>query len=64
MSTNEAPGRLHGTWWSLNEGYDYGTVLLVWNDHDRHWSWEPRADMSLGDFEAALRATHTSFARV
>ena len=64
VSTSEVPGRLSGTWWSLDGGYDYGSVLLVWNDHDRHWSWEPESDMPLADFVAALLATHPSFARV
>jgi hypothetical protein len=53
-----------GKWWRLDAGHDYGILLLVWNDYDQHWSWEPAEDMSLADFRAALRATHPSFVRV
>lgn len=64
ISTNEIPGPLAGHRWGLEAGYDYGDLLLVWNDHDRHWSWESSKDMRLADFEVALRASHPSFIHV
>ena len=64
ISTSDMPSQLRGTWWRLDAGYDHGELLLVWNDHGHHWSWEPSADMSLVTFKAALRATHAAFTRV
>ena len=64
VSTSETRGVIEGRWWRLNAGFDYGDLLLVWNDHGRHWSWEPIRDMLLADFRMALRATHAGFFRV
>lgn len=64
ISTFAVPGQLRGTLWRLDAGYNYGDLLLVWNDSGQHWSWEPNKDMSLIAFEAALRETHTAFTRV
>lgn len=63
ISTSEVPGPLAGRWWRLDAGYDYGVLLLVWNDHDHHWSWEPSRDMRLLDFRTALKASHPDFFR-
>jgi hypothetical protein len=56
-STQQAPGGLRGTWYALpaNTTYD-DAILYVWNDYPGHWSWEPRHDMPLSDYVAALAA--------
>ena len=64
ISTFATRGRLSGQWWKLGAGFDYGSLLLVWNDHGGHWLWEPIRDMLLDDFRSALCATHVGFVRV
>lgn len=64
ISTSQSPGPIKGKWWRLEAGYDYGVLLLVWNDHADHWSWEPAKDMRLLDFKDALHSTHPHFVRV
>jgi hypothetical protein len=63
ISTFEAP-IISGQWWRLGAGYDYGRLLIVWNDHDQHWLWAPRDDMLLAAYKDELRATHRSFIRI
>ena len=57
-----SPGPLSERWWCLDAGYDYGVSLLVWNDYDHHWSWEPIVDMRLvSNSKRRLRAVHPFF---
>jgi hypothetical protein len=56
---------LSGPWWCLAAGTDYkDTPLLVVNDQPNHWSWEPRFDMELADFQAALAVVSAKFTRM
>jgi hypothetical protein len=55
------PAKYSGRIWKLDAGYDHGTLLLVWNDHAQHWSWEPVADMPLSAFKAELSIANPNF---
>jgi hypothetical protein len=56
---------LNGIWWRLPAGTDYDDLLLVLvNDHAHHWSWNPRFDMELSIYRAALAAANAKFLRV
>lgn len=61
ISTNAVPLQDGGRWWQLPAGYDYGNLLVVWNDADAHWSWEPKNDMTLSDFRALLSLANQAF---
>ncbi len=50
-----------GQWWTLPAGYDYGGLLIVWNDHGQHWSWEPAADMALSAYKSLLGKANLEF---
>ena len=64
VSTFDAVGRMRGSWWRLKEGYDYGSLLLVWNDHGSHWSWGPADDMPFEQYRASLAAAGLAFRRL
>ncbi|HXQ50663.1 MAG TPA: hypothetical protein VN802_06180 [Stellaceae bacterium] len=54
-----------GKWWRLPAGNPYDDrALVLHNDTGNHWLWEPRADMPLADFEAALLAVNKNFVLV
>ena len=61
VSTFDTPGPLRGRWWVLSAGYDYGPLLIVWNDHGSHWSWEPARDMPLTEYRTLLGAANGAF---
>lgn len=61
ISTYDAPSPDQGRWWRLAAGYDYGPLLMVWNDDGNHWSWEPLADMPLSDYRALLDLANRVF---
>ena len=61
ISTIETPLPDGGRWWRLPAGFDYGELLIVWNDADAHWSWEPRTDMTLSHFRALLSLANQAF---
>jgi hypothetical protein len=42
---------------------DYGNLLLVWNDHAHHWSWEPAQDMALATYQGLLAQAYLAFIR-
>ena len=50
-----------GTGGISTAGFDYGELLIVWNDADAHWSWEPRTDMTLSHFRALLSLANQAF---
>ena len=64
ISTSASAGPLRGAWWRLEAGYDHSALLVVWNDYDDHWSWEPAEDMTLSAFQAALRLSHPHFVKL
>ncbi len=46
---------LNGRWWRLPKGSNYDDrLLLLANDEDDHWAWQPSKDMPLADYRAAL----------
>ena len=57
-------GLLLKAWFRLPAGMDIGPLLLVRNDHDDHWLWEPAHDMKLTDFVDALARVNANFIRV
>jgi hypothetical protein len=61
ISTFDRPGTRAGRWWVLRAGYDYGNLLLVWNDHAHHWSWEPAQDMALATYQGLLAQANLAF---
>jgi hypothetical protein len=61
ISTFDRPGTRAGRWWVLRAGYDYGNLLLVWNDHAHHWSWEPAQDMALATYQGLLAQAYLAF---
>ncbi len=61
VSTFSVPAPGKGRWWKLAAGYDYGTLLLVWNDVGNHWSWEPSIDMPLSDYRSLLDTANRHF---
>jgi len=61
ISTFDCMCTSSGRWWHLPAGHDYGPLLLVWNDHGSHWSWEPAQDMSLTDYRALLSKSNAEF---
>jgi len=65
VSTFSQVGEQASNWWRLPAGsrYDDG-LLVVWNDHGDHWSWEPARDMTLDDYRAALLEINAQFVRV
>lgn len=64
VSTFSQPTRTRGRWWKLDAGYDYHNLLLVWNDHANHWSWEPVKDVSLSDYVSFLTLANVGFRQV
>ena len=64
VSTSAVRAPYAGRWWRLDPGYDYGRLILVYNDWGRHWSWQPISDMPLDDYKTELRASHGSFVRI
>ena len=50
--------------WKLDSGYAYDDLLHVYNDHGTHYLWEPKSEMKLADFQAALLTTHASWTKV
>lgn len=64
ISTFAAPGPSDSKWCRLDPGYDYGRMLLVWNDHGQHWQWEPIHDMPLSTYRILLVQSHSSFRRI
>ena len=51
-------------WWRLPAGSEYDDALLmVWNDHGDHWSWEPVCSMLLSSYVAALAAVNAKFVK-
>jgi hypothetical protein len=63
ISTSAVRGSFGSNWWRLDRGYDYGSLLLVWNDHGQHWQWEPVHDMLLSDYQSLLASSHSFFVR-
>ncbi|MCB8874058.1 Tse2 family ADP-ribosyltransferase toxin [Acidisoma silvae] len=61
ISTFDKPIHGKGRLWHLPAGHDYGTLLLVWNDHGQHWSWEPTQDMPLDDYKRLLCVSNAAF---
>ncbi|MFB2938821.1 hypothetical protein ACE1B6_26510 [Aerosakkonemataceae cyanobacterium BLCC-F154] len=51
-------------WWKLLQDTDIPTQLELINDHNDHWLWKPRYNMSLEEYKAALRLIGTSFEKV
>jgi hypothetical protein len=47
--------------WELRSGYEYDNRLFVNNDHDDHYLWEPKVDMTLVQFIALLQAVNPHF---
>jgi hypothetical protein len=61
ISTFASRGGVSGRIWTLDAGYDYGALIIVWNDHGQHWSWEPANDMILTDYRAELSRANLHF---
>ena len=62
VSTFDAPDGRRGRWWRLDAGYAYDErLLLIWNDHGHHWSWEPCIDMPLSDYRSLLGQANAAF---
>jgi len=59
--SEQGPGT---NWWLLPAGFDYADELVVVNDHGNHFSWEPKADMTLADFVRRLALTEQGFRKV
>ena len=65
MSTYETVGEASKKWWKLAAGSTYdNTLLLVWNDGPDHWLWEPKRDMLMTAYKAALAVVNLKFTRV
>lgn len=61
VSTFDRIASVPGRWWKLSAGYDYGGLLLVWNDHGHHWAWEPAVDMTLSQYTGLLATANLAF---
>jgi hypothetical protein len=48
-------------WWTLRANSQYSSLLVVRNDHGKHWVWEPVTDMPLADYLAALQDLNKRF---
>jgi hypothetical protein len=65
ISTFDSKASSPGYWWCLPAGSPYDArLLVVWNDHGNHWSWEPAFDMPLDEYKAALAAVDANFIRI
>jgi hypothetical protein len=62
VSTFSRISQLRCAWWRLPAGSEYlDDLLIVVNDHDHHFAWQPACDMTLNEFQAALATLNGNF---